>query len=63
LAALPENQRMALLLSGRRELSYDEIAEVLSCSLSATKYIDPRARETLKLGLNRICGRAIGGEK
>src|SRR5882672_6722308 len=37
LAGLPENQRTALLLCRQDELSYEEIASVLGCSLSATK--------------------------
>src|SRR5438105_2143455 len=48
LAALPEKQRTALLLCRQDELSYEEIAEVLECSLSATKSLIHRARETLK---------------
>lgn len=51
LAALPENQRTAILLCQRDELSYDEIAEVLDCSLSATKSLIFRGRETLKARL------------
>lgn len=48
LAALPENQRTAILLCRQDELSYEEIAEVLGCSLSATKSLIFRGRETLK---------------
>jgi len=48
LAELPENQRTALLLCRQDELSYEEIAEVLDCSLSATKSLIHRGRETLK---------------
>jgi len=48
LADLPENQRMAIQLCRQEELSYDDIAEVLGCSLSATKSIIHRAREVLK---------------
>ena len=48
LAELPENQRTALLLCRQEELSYEEIAEVLDCSLSATKSLIHRGRETLK---------------
>lgn len=51
LQALPENQRTALLLCRQEELSYEEIAEVLGCSLSATKSLIHRARETLKAKL------------
>jgi len=48
LAELPEKQRTALLLCRQDELSYEEIAAVLDCSLSATKSLIHRARETLK---------------
>lgn len=48
IAALPENQRTALLLCREEELSYEEITKVLGCSLSATKSLIHRARETLK---------------
>ena len=51
LAALPENQRLALALCKQEELSYEEIAAVLDCSLSATKSLIHRARETLKARL------------
>lgn len=45
---LPENQRTAILLCREEELSYEDIAEVLGCSLSATKSLIHRGRETLK---------------
>ena len=48
LAELPENQRTAILLCRQDELSYEDIAEVLDCSLSATKSLIHRGRETLK---------------
>jgi RNA polymerase sigma-70 factor (ECF subfamily) len=48
LAELPENQRTALLLCRQEELSYEEIADILDCSLSATKSLIHRGRETLK---------------
>ncbi len=48
LAQLPESQRMAVLLCQQDELSYEEIAKVLGCSLSATKSLIHRGRETLK---------------
>jgi RNA polymerase sigma-70 factor (ECF subfamily) len=48
LAELPENQRAAILLCRQDEMSYEEIAEVLDCSLSATKSLIHRGRETLK---------------
>jgi RNA polymerase sigma-70 factor (ECF subfamily) len=51
LAGLPENQRLAILLCRQDELSYEEIARVLGCSLSATKSLIHRGRETLKAKL------------
>ncbi len=48
MADLPENQRAAILLCRQQELSYEDIARVLDCSLSATKSLIHRARETLK---------------
>jgi RNA polymerase sigma-70 factor (ECF subfamily) len=48
LAELPENQRTAILLCRQEELSYEDISEVLGCSLSATKSLIHRGRETLK---------------
>jgi len=53
LSALPEQQRTAILLCRQDELSYEEIAEILGCSLSATKSIIHRGRETLKEKLKR----------
>jgi RNA polymerase sigma-70 factor (ECF subfamily) len=51
LAGLPENQRTAILLCRQEELSYEEIAKILGCSLSATKSLIHRGRETLKAKL------------
>jgi RNA polymerase sigma-70 factor, ECF subfamily len=48
LAELPENQRVAILLCRQEELSYEEIAKVVGCSLSATKSLIHRGREFLK---------------
>jgi len=48
LAELPETQRTAILLCRRDDLSYEEIAEVIGCTLSATKSLIHRGRETLK---------------
>jgi RNA polymerase sigma-70 factor (ECF subfamily) len=47
-AQLPENQRTAILLFQEKEMSYEEIAKILDCSLSATKSLIHRGRETLK---------------
>jgi RNA polymerase sigma-70 factor, ECF subfamily len=48
IGALPEKQRTALLLCREEDLSYEDIAAVLGCSLSATKSLIHRGRETLK---------------
>jgi RNA polymerase sigma-70 factor (ECF subfamily) len=48
IAELPENQRSAMLLCRQDDLSYEEIAKVLRCSLSATKSLIHRGREALK---------------
>ena len=48
LASLPENQRTAILLFKEQEMSYEEISKLLDCSLSATKSLIHRGRETLK---------------
>jgi RNA polymerase sigma-70 factor (ECF subfamily) len=48
LSELPENQRTAILLCRQDELSYEDIAKVLNTSLSATKSLIHRGRETLK---------------
>jgi RNA polymerase sigma-70 factor (ECF subfamily) len=45
---LPEKQRLALLLFQEKGLSYEEIAKVFEASLSSTKSLIFRARETLK---------------
>jgi len=48
LAELPESQRTAIVLCRQDELSYEDIAAVLGCSVSATKSLIHRGRETLK---------------
>ena len=48
LTQLPENQRLAIVLCRQDELSYEDIAAILGCSLSATKSLIHRGRETLK---------------
>lgn len=50
-ADLPEKQRTALVLCQDAEVSYEEIAEILCCSVAATKSLIHRGRETLKLRL------------
>jgi RNA polymerase sigma-70 factor (ECF subfamily) len=51
LAELPENQRTAILLCRQEDVSYEEIARVLDCSVSAIKSLIFRGRETLKTKL------------
>jgi len=51
LADLPENQRAAVLMCRQDELSYEQMAEVLDCSVSAVKSLIFRGRETLKTRL------------
>ncbi len=45
---LPENQCTALTLVTYQELSYEEIAEILNCSLGAVKSLIHRARQNIK---------------
>ena len=48
ITALPESQRMALILRRYEELSYEEIAEVLDLSVPAVKSVLFRARSELR---------------
>ena len=52
--ALPETQRLALILKIHQDLSYEEIAQILKTSVSATKSILFRAREHLKQTLGEF---------
>jgi RNA polymerase sigma-70 factor, ECF subfamily len=58
---LPDNQRMAILLCRQDELSYEEIAKVLGCSVSATKSLIHRGRETLKQRLKPYLKTGVWG--
>jgi len=51
IAALPEVQRMAVVLRRYEQMPYEEIAEVLNLSLSAVKSLLFRARTTLREAL------------
>jgi len=62
LGDLPEKQRTALLMCREEELSYEEMAKVLGCSLSATKSLIHRARETLKEVLKPYLRTGVWGE-
>ena len=48
LKQLPENQRVALTLVTYQELSYEEISEILNCSVGAVKSLIHRARQNMK---------------
>ena len=51
--ALPEQQRLAIVLRRYDEFSYEEIAEILKTSVPATKSLLFRARETLRIALQQ----------
>lgn len=46
--SLPKNQKTALLLKRYQELSYEEIADVMGCSVSSVESRLHRARQTLR---------------
>jgi RNA polymerase sigma-70 factor (ECF subfamily) len=48
LQSLPENQRMAMVLKRYDGLSYEEIAQVIGCSVSAVESLLVRAKRTLQ---------------
>lgn len=48
LQSLPANQRMALVLKRYDALSYEEIARVMGCSVSAVESLLVRAKRTLQ---------------
>jgi RNA polymerase sigma-70 factor, ECF subfamily len=51
ISALPEKQRVAVLLHKYEEMDYSEIAKILECSESALKSLLFRAYETLRVQL------------
>jgi RNA polymerase sigma-70 factor (ECF subfamily) len=52
--ALPENQRIALILKRYEDLSYEEIASVLGCSIPAVESLLVRAKRTLQKKLEKF---------
>ena len=52
--ALPENQRMAVILRRYENLSYEDIAKSMHCSLKAVKSLLSRAKENLKEKLSHL---------
>jgi RNA polymerase sigma-70 factor (ECF subfamily) len=63
LAQLPEKQRTAILMCRGDEFSYEDIARVLDCSVSATKSLIHRGRETLKQKLKPYLKTGVWKEK
>jgi RNA polymerase sigma-70 factor (ECF subfamily) len=51
LQSLPDNQRMALILKRYDDLSYQEIAQILGCSVSAVESLLVRAKRNLQKNL------------
>jgi RNA polymerase sigma-70 factor (ECF subfamily) len=54
LQSLPSNQRMALVLKRYDELSYQEIARIMGCSVSAVESLLVRAKRILQEKLKNI---------
>lgn len=54
IASLPENQRMAVILRRYENLSYEDIAKTMGCSLSAVKSLLNRAKDNLREALKGI---------
>ena len=48
LKRLPESQRLVILLKRYDDLSYEEIAEIMSCSIQAVKSLLFRGRQAMK---------------
>lgn len=59
IAALPEKQRMAVILRGRKDLPYEEICAILKMSLPAVKSLLFRARNDLRKHLATFLGEAV----
>ncbi len=51
LSELPENQRSAMVLLNYNDMSYEEIAQAIGCSVKAVKSLLHRARESLRAKL------------
>jgi len=57
--ALPEKQRLAVILRGRQDLPYEEICAILKMSLPAVKSLLFRARNDLRKNLARFLGESM----
>lgn len=51
---LPQNQRTAVILKRFQELSYEEITQVMGCSLSAVESLLHRAKQNLRKKLAHL---------
>ena len=51
---LPENQRWAVLLKRYEDMSYEEIAKTMNCSVMAVKSLLSRAKESLAVTLAKL---------
>lgn len=51
---LPESQRLAVILRRYENLSYEDIAKTLNCSIKAVKSLLSRAKENLKEKLSYV---------
>lgn len=54
LLSLPKNQRLAIILCHYENKSYQEISELLHCSVSSVKSLIFRARQNLKAKLKHL---------
>jgi RNA polymerase sigma-70 factor (ECF subfamily) len=54
LQSLPDNQRLALILKRYDDLSYQEIAKILNCSVSAVESLIVRAKRALQKNLMKF---------
>lgn len=61
IVALPESQRMAVVMRRYEQLSYEEIAAVLGLSVSAVKSLLFRARSALRDSLSAYLEEPAGG--
>lgn len=52
--SLPENQRWAVLLKRYENMSYEEIAQTMNCSVMAVKSLLSRAKESLAVSLAKL---------
>lgn len=59
IAALPEKQRLAVVLRGKQDMPYDEICGILKMSLPAVKSLLFRARSDLRKHLAAFLGEDV----